>query len=72
MTYMDTAPLSRDNRKGWVAYLLAADKYRRLTHQLFSLNLSAFVDGCSCSIKTGLHHSKTRRFPRYGPENDTA
>src|SRR4029453_7794500 len=35
-----------------------------------SLNLSAFVDGCSWSIKTGLHRSKMGRFPRYGPENE--
>jgi hypothetical protein len=37
-----------------------------------TLNLSAFVDGCSWSIKTILYCSKTRRFPRYELENDTA
>jgi hypothetical protein len=37
-----------------------------------SLNLSAFVDGCSWSTKTSLHCSKTRRFLRYELENDTA
>jgi len=36
-----------------------------------SLNLSEFVDGCSWSIKTDLHCSKTRHFPYYGFENDT-
>jgi hypothetical protein len=39
---------------------------------MLSLNLSEFVDGCSWSIKTDLHRSKTRHFPRYGLENDTA
>jgi hypothetical protein len=38
----------------------------------YSLNLSEFVDGCSCSIKTGLHRSTTRRFPRYGLDNAPA
>ena len=37
-----------------------------------SLNLSEFVDSLSGSIKTGLHSSKTRRFPRYVLENNTA
>lgn len=37
-----------------------------------SLNLSAFVDGCSCSMKTGLRRSHTRRFPRHGLDNDAA
>jgi len=36
------------------------------------LNFSEFVDGCSWFIKTSLHRSKTRHFPRYGLENDTA
>jgi hypothetical protein len=43
-----------------------------VVHKLEALNLSEFVDGCSWSIKTSLHRSKTRRFPRYGLENDTA
>jgi hypothetical protein len=44
--------------------------YRALKRQ--SLNLSEFVGSCSWSIKTGLHRSKTCRFPRYGLDNDTA
>src|SRR5262245_41102044 len=33
---------------------------------------SGFVDGCSCSLRSGLCCSKTRRFPRHERENKTA
>jgi hypothetical protein len=46
--------------------------FRTHVHKIASLNLSGFVDGCSWSIKTGLHRSKTRRFPPYGLGNNTA
>jgi len=35
-----------------------------------SLDLSALVDGGSCSIRSGLRRSKTRRIARHGLTNE--
>jgi len=64
-----------DLQKRFAGKLPAADihtLYDVILHKPLTLNLSEFVDGCSWPIKTGLHCSETRRFPRYGLENDAA